>query len=288
VLSKKYVEVVKIPLVYVNFPENSVIVSNRPDELMVKTQRIGYALVFSKTHHILDTLFVDGNYMQEVAKNNHKTNYILVKPLLKQLMKQNEDIVQDMMYDTLFFKFEPKVSKTLAIASKVNFSIADNHIQNGKIKLRPMSIKVSGPKSVMDTMKMIYAKTLDLGVLDESVSKGIFIPLSNDHRFELSPKSAIVNIEVDKMTEYEIELPVSKLNVPKNLKLRLFPETVKITYLLGLTNFKNIQPNQFSVYVDYLDVSDESNKLTVKIAKQPESVVISKIKPSKVEFIIKK
>ena len=105
---------------------------------------------------------------------------------------------------------------------------------------------------------------------------------------EFSTKKVVVKVPVEKFTEGTLELPVEVLNLPEQYVIKTFPEKVKITYLVGLSNYEKVNADQFSLLA-YFDKKDaNASSLKLKLVKFPEVVRNPKIETDKVEYILRK
>ena len=69
--------------------------------------------------------------------------------------------------------------------------------------------------------------------------------------------------------------------------MKIFPEKVQITYIVGFSDFDRVSEQMFAARVDYLK-RDNGNRLSVEITRHPDFVKILKQDPSKVEYLIRK
>ena len=69
-------------------------------------------------------------------------------------------------------------------------------------------------------------------------------------------------------------------------KLRLFPDKVKIKYIVSLTDYNIIKENSFKVNIDTADISASNNFLPIYLTDYPNNTKIISIEPKEVEYII--
>ena len=77
-----------------------------------------------------------------------------------------------------------------------------------------------------------------------------------------------------------------KIDNNSNKKLRLFPDKVKIKYIVSLTDYNIIKDNSFIISIDTADISSENNFLPVYLIDYPSNTRITSIEPKEVEYII--
>ena len=77
-------------------------------------------------------------------------------------------------------------------------------------------------------------------------------------------------------------------NLEEGYSIRLFPSSIKISYLA----LDNVSPSdiaaQIHPYVDVNEITEGSNKLKIKIQNAPDELHMIQLEPDAVEFIIEK
>jgi hypothetical protein len=107
--------------------------------------------------------------------------------------------------------------------------------------------------------------------------------------FSTDPEQVRLIIPVEKFTESEINVPITQRNNTSNLRLKLFPETVKITYLVALNDYKKVDADMFSCFVYVSEAKENSGKkLQVTAGTYPKFIKIIRIQPSEVDYLILK
>lgn len=291
VLAKSYVTVIYVPVEYENFPTDRVVMNKLPERLAARASVSGYSLLIQGLKKPSDTVKVNGDYLQEKVKGGVRLSYLHVKPLLNELTSSSHENfhIKEILIDTLFIQFDKKVVKTLPIKSQIAVNLAKQCVFSGEIQFVPSHIKVAGPKSIVDTMKYIYTDSLFIGEIEADYATSIsFSKYINNKRYSLSPKAALVNIGVEKLTEATVEIPIDQKNVPSKVALKTFPDKAKVVYLVPISKFNLVDKEDFKLLVDYSEIKEGSLKLHVRLTKSPTFVTISRVEPSKVEYILKK
>jgi hypothetical protein len=75
---------------------------------------------------------------------------------------------------------------------------------------------------------------------------------------------------------------------PANAKIKLFPSEVQVAFLVGLSRYAGITPNDFYVTVPFAELKDGVTSVPVQLGKKPDLVNDLKITPQSVEFLIEK
>ena len=88
---------------------------------------------------------------------------------------------------------------------------------------------------------------------------------------------------MEKFTEKDVEVPIK---VADSLRMRFFPETMKVKCLVAIKDYASIVPEDFSVAVDRQQLEALQPLLDVRLASWPQYVQVLSTSPDKVEYLI--
>jgi hypothetical protein len=71
------------------------------------------------------------------------------------------------------------------------------------------------------------------------------VPVTHPENTNISPEKVMVLIPVEKFTEKELTLPVQVIHLPEDVNLKLFPPNVKITVMVGLSEYEEVSSRDF-------------------------------------------
>ena len=151
----------------------------------------------------------------------------------------------------------------------------------GKIQLTPDSVTIYGPKNEIAEIDNIYTENFTFRNINQNID--INIPLKLEGMLNSDHKDINVKISVEKYTEAVANVPI--INNSKE-SLRLFPDKVKIKYIVSLTDYNIIKENSFKVNIDTTDINPENNYLPIYLTDYPNNTRILSIEPKEVEYII--
>lgn len=288
ILSKNYTMVVKFKVKYLNLPTEKVLVNKLPNDFLVELNATGFYLLSLKWNQKQDTIFLHTENLKPIIATEYdKDFYILPNSQLKELstkLSANAKILR-IYPDTLFFYFDKKKTKILPVKLNASFSFEKQYEMSGPIVLTPSQIVVKGPESILNKIDFLYTETLHFSNLNKTQRVFASLALNSElDNLEFSVKKIIVNIPVEKYTESTVEVPIEVVTTDNSIGVKTFPERVSITYLVALSQFNKIKPNQFKVEAIYEDNS--SSKLKIKITKIPDYVKNPKLEFQKVEYIL--
>jgi hypothetical protein len=284
-LSKSYTSSVNFKIEYNQIPTDKLFETKPVDEIKLAVKSPGFSLLKYKirTKKIalnLSNLSVDG-----------ERYYILPNQQLSYLTSQLSGGVEivEVFKDTIFLYLGKNISKKVKLKPNVDLSFKHGYNLASDITIDPDSVLISGPKKLIDSINQIetVSKQLINVFENQSVNVGLVLPLNEN--FEASAKQVLYSANIDKFTEGKIEIPVTLINVPENIKVNPFPKQIELIYTVGLSNFNNITSNSFKVVFDYKQYEKDTliQFLEPTILYQSNLISTLKLNPSKVEFLIK-
>ena len=103
------------------------------------------------------------------------------------------------------------------------------------------------------------------------------------------PSSIGVRIAVDEFTEKTIEVPLKVLNNSEYYTIKLYPKKVKVTFLVALSSYQQVNEDFIEAAVDVNEWKLlKHNRLSVKLTRFPDYCKLVKTVPEKIDFIIEK
>lgn len=289
VFSNEYKAPVSFNLRYINFPQDKMLANKLPGRVDIEITTSGFTFLGFYFNRLNDTLYLD---VSKLRKNKNEQDYYLPGYSQAQQFEAqlgNQLKISKIDLDTLHFYFDKKVTKVVPVKLNLNYEFEKQFQLSGKIELKPSKIVLSGPASVMNNLIELNTQQLNFTNLNKTISRtaDLIIP-AELNSIDFSTKKVVVKIPVEKFTEGTLDLPVEVLNVPEQYQLKTFPSRVKITYLVGLSNYQKVSADQFSLLAYYDPKNEQASSLKLKLVKFPEIVRQVKIETENVEFILKK
>ncbi|HEX3009933.1 MAG TPA: hypothetical protein VHO90_20195 [Bacteroidales bacterium] len=288
--NKNYSVQLDFPVRYYNFPPEKVVVSDVPHQLNLRINGHGFTIIKHKFYSGLSPLRVDVSASGITPIDTGSQLYfVLTRRFRERLASQiGEDLqVVSVQPDTLYFILDDIISKQVKVKPVVNLSYKKQYLQKGEAISHPDSIKVFGPRIIMDTLKWINTETIEKRKVNDTIRK--LVDLVPVRTLQYSIDKVNVVVPVEKFTEKTLSIPIEAVNLPSNLILKTFPGFVTLSTMVSVSDYNKVSPDLFRAVVDYNDVlSGNSNKLKVTLAKAPFFIVNTKFLPKNVEFIIEK
>ena len=188
---------------------------------------------------------------------------------------------------SLDFNFSILDNKVVAIIPNIQINFRAGYLSDAPMKIVPDSILVRGPKSILDTLGSIKTKYIEVEDVYESLSKKIILQLIPE--IQLSESSANIKLSVSRYSEKEFTLGIGLINIPKGIKVKLFPPKAKIRVTLPLSVLRTVKASDFNLVVDYNDIEKkDSEKLQLIMIQQPPSIKKLIFDPQRVNYLIRR
>jgi YbbR domain-containing protein len=195
--------------------------------------------------------------------------------------------LQEMDRDTLFLELYELVSRKVPVKADLKLSLAQNYMMKGPVEVLPDSVLLRGPENELAAIMEVRTEPLELTELEEDFSRQVSLLVPEEWTsINLDISKVSLNGTVFRFSEKMMSIPVSVLNLPENSELKIFPNTVEILCRAELETLKELQPNQFSIAVDFEDIREGIKTLPVKIEQQPDFVQSVQLMTDQVEYLL--
>jgi hypothetical protein len=170
--------------------------------------------------------------------------------------------------------------------AEINYAAGYDLLDN--LIIQPDSVKVIGPKNVVENISRIKTKNIKLKDVNIAIDEQLELVIDKSmENVKLNRYKVKLSGSVDKFTEGTFEVPVSIVNLPSNIKINYFPKTVLVSYYVSLENYNKVKALDFIINCDYAEVKDQDRTFfTPRLVTKPSIVKSAKMKQNKVEFII--
>ncbi|MCO6500467.1 MAG: hypothetical protein J5I47_08840 [Vicingus serpentipes] len=279
---------------YQNTPKNKVILNELPQKIDIKIKGLGFDLLAYKLQ--LKQPIVTVN-LTTLKNFNRKEGTIVTQtlstknfqPYISTQLGEHLDI-QTIFPDSIYFELDEKVEKLLLIVPKTTITYDQQYQLFGEMLLKPAVVNVSGPKSVLDTMRKIYTEELVLEGLNKTTTEAlVFSSEYNKQQLTFNPQQVFIHIPIEKYTESIKKVKLNAINVPENIVLKAIPGEIEVKFRVPLSKIAALENAVFSAEIDYQQINQEFNhKLKVNLTSYPDFIQSITLTPTKVEYILKK
>ena len=195
------------------------------------------------------------------------TKFLTRGSLLPIIEPQLSDLkVNYIVDDTLFINIERRISKKLKVfVDSLRIGLEDHHRITTQIRIRPDSVLIAGPKSIIDDLPARMELEIDEDDIDSEFNDRIDanvleLPLVTYYLEKVS-----VNFKVSEFVRKESRVPIEWIKFPDQPNLTVSDSTVNIDYMAVLENRGQINGSQFRVTADFSAISANDSTILLEL-----------------------
>lgn len=283
-LSEQYNTQFSMDIKLVEAPANQLVTGNEQQTVKFSMQAKGYKtfrlMFLADSKRVVPISLSSVPYRLEGGYTYSFSSQYLAETIAKILNINPSDIT--MNDDKVYFEMETLKSKVVPVMLRSDISTQQRYEVYGLPIIDPATVTVFGPKNVLDTLCAVHTKLLSKLAVNQSVEEMVPLDLV-DEKLRCESTEVKVSIEVLQFTEQELVVPIS---VPDTLKMRLFPETVKIKYIVAMKDYPSMKPEMFRAEIDPSQIDSYNTLLGVRITNRPDNIELISVDPQGVEFLI--
>ncbi len=278
---KRNVEsIYRMPIKYINVPENIVFDRKLPESIEIKLQDYG-SQIFRYDTMRKDSLVID---VEDFMKNDIST---IQGNQLIHLISQNLSTTSNLLtyYPSFISLRSSKLEqKEVPIEFVGKISTASGNYIVDTTRFMPQKVKAYS--SIKKLQNISSAKTENISITNLKSTSVIRIKLNSNNGIKYVPNEVDYYISVKEFTEKEFDVPVHSKNLPESLNVKFFPSQVKVSFLVTLEEYKKISPEDFKIELDYQKFKENKNgKVELQLTSYPSSVKNPRLLQNSVEFL---
>ncbi len=275
---------ISVPLRLTNIPENVVVTTELPKDVRITLRDKNSSLFFYRYFQTMAPVEIDFSHYA-----NPSCHVRLPKEDVRRGLKNNFETSTELLGlrpDTLEYFYSYGTSKTVDTRLQGKLAPADGYYIVRQ-ELHPALATVYATERQLDTISAALTLPYYHTDLTESFSTQIYLQDVKGAKF--LPDTVRLSVEVDRLVEKTLALPVQPLNFPEDVRLRTFPMKVNVTFQVGMKEFRNVTEADFKLVLDANDLTDATaNTCAVRIVEQPAAAFRLRLSQSEVEFLIEK
>lgn len=219
-------------------------------------------------------------YRQETDNTYSFSSQYVAERIANFLGIGTSDVV--MNDDKVYFNMDVLKSKVVPIVFQSDIKTQRQYDVYGIPTIDPSTITIFGPQEVIDTVKSVKTVKVSKANVSQGFRETVGLDLLGG-KIRSNVKVVTVEVNVEKFTEKDIEVPIK---VSGGLRVRFFPETMKVKCLVAIKDYASIVPEDFSVAVDRQQLEALQPLLDVRLASWPQYIQVLSTSPDKVEYLI--
>ena len=282
-LNETYEREIGVPAYLVNIPKNVVVTSDMEDTVRVTVRDKGFALLAYTYGEGIRPINV--NFQSAITRQSGYgvvSSQELMK-MINQRFSGSSKIVQ-VKPDRLDFHYNYGLSRQVSVKMS-------GHVVPGKsfylarTRFWPEKVTVYGSKQALDSLRFVKTVPINITNFNDTVLRTV--ALETIKGVKIVPNTVRIGLYPDILTEENIEVPITAINMPEGKVLRTFPQRVTVNFIVGASMFRSISPEQFAVVVDYNEIIDHpSDKCSIHLRETPQGVRNVRLKMTHVDYLI--
>lgn len=282
-LNETYEREIGVPAYLVNIPKNVVVTSDMEDTVRVTVRDKGFALLAYTYGEGIRPINV--NFQSAITRQSGYgvvSSQELMK-MINQRFSGSSKIVQ-VKPDRLDFHYNYGLSRQVSVKMS-------GHVVPGKsfylarTRFWPEKVTVYGSKQALDSLRFVKTVPINITNFNDTVLRTV--ALETIKGVKIVPNTVRIGLYPDILTEENIEVPITAINMPEGKVLRTFPQRVTVNFIVGSSMFRSISPEQFAVVVDYNEIIDHpSDKCSIHLRETPQGVRNARLKMTQVDYLI--
>jgi hypothetical protein len=290
-LSDDYDTVIQIPVTYTHIPKNKVLTYSSDTLLQVEILEKGSDILRMLYLNEITPVSVNLRFLPLYLKGEEYQGFIIPSMLINEIERQQNLLgkIISISPDTIYLYFEPEKSRKVPVEASFDLTFEKEFMRYGPAVFTPDSVMVKGPEKKIREIGFGSLGVIKLNELNQNFEGEMSFPKDSANRnITFSPDKVSFSIPVEKFTEAEMEVSVKIINT-NGLKVKTFPDKVRVFYTVALKDFPKIEPGMILALADISNVNlAKEDKIKVTMESYPSYIRINKIEPEKVEFIIVK
>lgn len=282
-LNETYEREIGVPAYLVNIPKNVVVTSDMEDTVRVTVRDKGFALLAYTYGEGIRPINV--NFQSAITRQSGYgvvSSQELMK-MINQRFSGSSKIVQ-VKPDRLDFHYNYGLSRQVSVKMS-------GHVVPGKsfylarTRFWPEKVTVYGSKQALDSLRFVKTVPINITNFNDTVLRTV--ALETIKGVKIVPNTVRIGLYPDILTEENIDVPITAINMPEGKVLRTFPQRVTVNFIVGASMFRSISPEQFAVVVDYNEIIDHpSDKCSIHLRETPQGVRNARLKMTQVDYLI--
>ncbi len=282
-LNETYEREFSVPVSVVGVPKNAVLTSDEVDTVRVTIRDKGIMLVFYKYGDALKHIELPfRNYT-----HNNGTGQIpaseIQKRIYQNLVSSSKITAIKPEKMEFFYNYGTKKQVPVRWSGRV---IPEELYFISKVSYEPDSVTIYASQEKLDSINMVYTEQLNYANFRDTLI--VDCNLAKLKGVKTVPDHIRIKFFTDVLTEERISnIPIVGINMPEGKVLRTFPAKTSVSFVAGVSVYRNLKPEDFTVIVDYDEIRrNPSEKCHVYLKDVPSGISRAKLETIMVDYLI--
>tara|TARA_B100001939_G_scaffold347807_1_gene370716 strand:+ start:2000 stop:2923 length:924 start_codon:yes stop_codon:yes gene_type:complete len=259
-------------------PENNIIYDESHEHVKLKVK--GYGFNLAKFYFNKPELKISAN---SLSKTNNK--FIWEKNInfdeIKSSLSGSVDVI-DISTDSILFYYDEYASAKKIIKTNIEINYEPGFDSYKKPLISNDSIKILGPKEILDKIRYIETKVTKLENINNDLEIDIGLVNPDYKNIILDFESIKYKLTVDQFIEESVSVPVDVIG-DEDIKFTYFPKELNLKFSVSVNDQKKIDPNEFKIECIF---NENNNYLIPQITSSPKFVKNIRMSSNQIELVI--
>ena len=281
-LNEGYEKELKIPVRIVNVPRNVMLTSASIDTVRATVHDQGWVL--------LNYLFGEYIYNIKIDFRNYDKTYgkgVVPNADLKRIIEQSLELsskVTAVKPEKLEFFYNNGEHKRVPVHWNGRV-IPEQLYFISHVDYNPDTIDVYASREKLDSIRIVYTEPLNYVGFRDTLA--VNCKLSHAADVKVVPERIKVVFHTDVLTEESIDVPIKCINLPAGKTLRTFPAKVRVNFVAGVSQIRELTADEFTVVADYLEIEQKaSEKCNIYLKEVPHGISRATLNTKQVDYLI--
>ena len=282
-LNETYERDFAVPVSVIGVPKNAVLTSDEVDTIRVTIRDKGIVLVAYKYGEALKRIELPfRNYT-----HNNGTGLIPASEIQKRIYQNlvNSSKITSIKPEKMEFYYSYGSKKQVPIRWSGRV-IPEELYFISRVSYEPDSVTIYASEDKLDSINMVYTEQLNYANFRDTLT--VDCNLAKLKGVKTVPDHVRIRFYTDVLTEERISnIPIVGINMPEGKVLRTFPAKTSVSFVAGVSVYRNLKPEDFTVIVDYDEIRrNPSEKCRIYLKNVPSGISRAKLETTLVDYLI--
>ena len=282
-LNQVYEHEFAIPVSVVGVPKNAVLTSEETDTVRMTIRDKGITLLTYMYGDVLRKI----NVSFKTYSRPNGTGVIMASDLQKLVYQQlaNGSRITSVKPEKLEFYYNYGAKKMVPVRWSGRV-MPEEMFFISRVAYSPDSVTIYASHEKLDSINVVYTEQLNYANFRDTLNANC--ELAKIKGVKMVPDHVRVTFFTDVLTEEQIEgVPIKAINMPVGKHLRTFPAKVNISFVTGVSVYRNLKPSDFTVVADYNDIINHpTEKCHIYLKSVPRGISRTRLETTMVDYLI--
>jgi hypothetical protein len=282
-LNETYEKDFAVPVSIADIPKNAVLTSEEVDTIHVTIRDKGLLLVGYKYGDALRHLRLPfRNYTF-----NNGSGVVPASEIQKYIYRNlsSSSKITSIKPDKLefFYSFGSKKQVPVRWSGRV---IPEELYFISRVAYDPDTITIYASQEKLDSISMVYTEQLNYANFRDTLT--VDCNLAKLKGVKTVPDHIRISFFTDVLTEERISnIPIVGINLPEGKVLRTFPAKTSVSFVAGVSVYRNLKPEDFTIIADYQEIKkNPMEKCHIYLKKVPNGISRARLETNMVDYLV--